>query len=79
MIIDCLESSLYLNELHLELGVDALVFDSRHEHDVGVFLHRLALLQHIETSLDQTVRVVELLDEHPVARSAEYARIGCSC
>jgi len=54
--------SLNLNKLHLELGVDSFVFYSRHKHNVSVFLHGLALFQHVETSLDQTVRVVELLD-----------------
>ena len=70
--------SLDLDEFHLELRVDALVFDPRDKYNVCIFLDSLSLFQHVQTCLDERISVHSLLDEHAVAGAAEDARVGRS-
>ena len=70
--------SLNLNELHLELRVDTLIFDTRNEDNICIFLDGLSLLQHIEAGLDQCICIHVPLDKHAIAWALQDAGIGCA-
>lgn len=74
--MDCV--SFDLDELDLELRIDAIVFDSRDEDNIGVLFHCIRHLQHVEAGGYERICVHLLLHKHAIAGAGKDASVGCT-